>query len=234
MKTLIGLVITVAIVGILVTMATRGPPAGRRMAEPLDQKMRVIRTVWAEHFATSMAFPDSNAEANSLFPGHAVFGPQTEMGSIVGFNATPGGIIEIQLKQLDDNRQPLRAVLIPRVLADGRIDGFACVSHNWESVAGLYRDCRFDRNGLAAEAVHRTQLAALKSPTPTQPIARPEWQAYEAARRAEEAMREADARAMQEREQRAREADAAAEKARADLDATRAREAELREQQARR
>jgi hypothetical protein len=184
---LVGLLVGTAILVTLTSLYVRQKER-RDASEPLVLKMRALKPAWAEYYASNMNLPDTNAMGNNVMGGQPFFGQQTQMGRIDSFNVNPGGVLEVRLKDLDDARQPLRAAFIPRITAEGRLDGFACVSHNWPDVAATFRDCRYDLNARTEESRHVTLLASLSTPAVPTNARRPveDWQA---ARRQEDAAR---------------------------------------------
>jgi hypothetical protein len=220
MKLLIGLLITMATISVVVALAIKSPPYGARVAKPVELKMRTVRVVWAESYASSLSLPNNNAEGSALIGDPNYFGPQKDMGEIAEFNVTSGGILEVLLHTRDDQKMPHRAALIPRVLDDGRVDGFTCVSDNWTRIAGLYRDCTYDKYSRAAEKVHRDKMLALA--TPPKQAWRPPRQTYsDDASVAREMDRESQERAQRERDQRLRELEWANARAREELEMAR-------------
>jgi hypothetical protein len=229
-KTLVGLLIATAVVGVIAASVIGRQPSGHTYSQPLVQKMSRVRVVWAEYYASTLQLPASNAEGNEIYGRAPMFGAQTDMGAITHFNVLPGGIFEVLLRSLDEHKQPLRAVLIPRISNDGRIDGFVCVSHNWQRVGGLYQGCTFDANARAAEAAHVAQLAEFNRPKPYQRRASAEWEAAQAAHRAERAADEARAQSERFSEAQLEEAARQARKAEEALYEARNRQVEQREQ----
>jgi len=159
----LGILIAAALASIFVGLLfTRATPRVNTAATMLARSTQALRIAQTEMFQSDLRFAESNAEAAQLTGGSVTLGRIEGAGPVVELNVREGGVIELLSDDKDKAGQRLRAIFLP-LLAEPTGNSpvrWQCYSANWDNVAALGSDCRFDKAAWELERAHVARLRA--------------------------------------------------------------------------
>jgi hypothetical protein len=159
----LGILVAATIATIWLGMVfTRTTPRANNAAATLAWSTRILRVAQTEKFQTDLRFAESNAEAAQLVGSSVKLGRIEGAEPVMELNVREGGVIELLLDEKDKDGSRLRAIFLP-LMAEGVGNPpvqWQCYSANWENMAALGNDCRFDKTAWALERQHVARLHA--------------------------------------------------------------------------
>jgi hypothetical protein len=159
----IGVVLAVALATVwLAVFLARPLPRMSYSTPSLTRSSQILKVAQTEKFQTDLRFAETNAEAAQLVGNDIKLGRVNDGGPVVEMNVREGGVIEFLLNDRDRGGQPLRAIFLPMMVDPHTSTPFQwqCFSANWEKVAELDSDCRYDPSAWELERQHVMRLRA--------------------------------------------------------------------------
>ena len=141
---------------------THSTPRVNTAAATLARSTQILRIAQTEKFQSDLRFAESNGEAAQLVGGSVTLGRIEGAEPVVELNVREGGVIELLLDAKDQDGRRLRAIFLPLLTEPiGNLPiQWQCYSANWENMAAVGADCRFDKKAWELERQHVARLHA--------------------------------------------------------------------------
>ena len=160
----IAILVASALVTMYLALALMRPSArvSSTAASTLMRSIQTLRLAQTEKFQSDLRFAETNAEAVQLVGGYVKLGRIEGADPVFEMNVRDGGVIELLLDEKDPDGGRLRVIYVPLLaepIGSSPVQ-WQCYSANWEAVAGMGIDCRFDKTAWTLERRHVARLHA--------------------------------------------------------------------------